>query len=527
MNLALPFAHALVAKQDLPLPAWLFAWAASIVLVVSFFALSAAWRKPQFEDERWRPSAAWLTTVLRSWPIQVLCGGLAVLLLCVGIWSGIHGTEAPDRNFAITFYFVTVWIGFAFVSALFGDVFPAFNPWRAIARVAGGAYGLLARRRPRHLAYPEKLGRWPAAVGLLAFVWLEVVYGSSGGVAVGLEPHAAGVAACVYSGYTLAMMALFGTEKWCARGEIFSVYFGMFSQLAPFGVRDGRIGRRRPLAAAAHWATGVPGSTAVVIASIASTSFDGAEDGAYKAGLESVGRWIEGAGVGPLATIRITDSIFMAGTVLAVGGVYLLGVRGMRSVPGAPAFRELHPRLRPHPDPDRPRLPGRPLLQPLRLPGAGPVHLPTVRPAGDLDHRPLRHRRIRHRLQRADPQRHLVRPGRGAPRRPRPRSDPGPRSGAGLLARLPPRLTLPVLDARGDGRLHLLRPLPALGGRDVMRDAATTALMTLPLAHIGHWLWAFYVMPVLIVIGGIIRSTRAEKKREREEEAKRRPAGRR
>jgi hypothetical protein len=341
MSVTLPFAHALVAKQDLPIPAWLFAWAASIVLVVSFFALSAAWRKPQFEEERWRPSAAWLSTVLRSLPIQVLCGGLSVFLLGVGIYSGIHGTEAPDRNFAITFFFVTAWIGFPFLSVLFGDVFRAFNPWRAISRVAGGAYALIARRKPRHLAYPERLGRWPATVGLLAFVWLEVVYGSSGGVAVGLEPHAAGVAACVYTGYTLAMMALVGTEVWCARGEIFSVYFGMFSTLAPFAVRDGRIGRRRPLAAATHWATSVPGSTAVVIASIASTSFDGAEDGAYKSGLEHVGHWIEGIGFGPLATIRITDSIFMAATVAAVAGVYLLGVKGMRSVPGAPSFREL------------------------------------------------------------------------------------------------------------------------------------------------------------------------------------------
>lgn len=41
-----------------------------------------------------------------------------------------------------------------------------------------------------------------------------------------------------------------------------------------------------------------------------------------------------------------------------------------------------------------------------------------------------------------------------------------------------------------------------------------------PLAHIGHWLWVFYALPVLIVIGGIIRSTRAEKKREREAETK-------
>jgi hypothetical protein len=339
--LHLPEAHALVAKQDLPLPAWLFAWAASIVLVVSFFALSAAWRKPQFEEERWRPSAAWLTSVLRSWPIQVLCGGLAVFLLGVGIYSGIHGTEAPDRNFAITFFFVTAWIGFPFVSALVGNVFPAFNPWRAIARLGGGAYGLLGRRPMPHLAYPERLGRWPAAAGLLGFVWLEVVYGSSGGVAVGLEPHAAGVAACVYTGYTLAMMALFGCETWCARGEIFSVYFGMFSQLAPFGVKDGRIGRRRPLAAATHWATSVPGSIAVVVASIATTSFDGAEDGAYKSALEHVEKWITEAGVGPLATIRIADTIFMALTVAGVAIVYLLGVKGMRSVPGAPPFKEL------------------------------------------------------------------------------------------------------------------------------------------------------------------------------------------
>ena len=297
--LNLPEAHALVAKQDLPIPAWLFAWAASIVLVVSFFALSAAWRKPQFEEERWRPSAAWLTTVLRSWPIQVLCGGLAVFLLGVGIYAGIHGTEAPDRNYAITFFFVTAWIGFPFVSALFGNVFPTFNPWRAIApRRRRRLSRLVAGRRIAHLAYPERLGRWPAAVGLLGFVWLEVVYGSSGGVAVGLEPHAAGVAACVYTGYTLAMMALFGREEWCARGEIFSVYFGMFSQLAPFGVKDGRIGRRRALAAATHWATSVPGSTAVVIASIATTSFDGAEDGAYKPALEHVEKWITDAGVG-------------------------------------------------------------------------------------------------------------------------------------------------------------------------------------------------------------------------------------
>jgi len=45
----------------------------------------------------------------------------------------------------------------------------------------------------------------------------------------------------------------------------------------------------------------------------------------------------------------------------------------------------------------------------------------------------------------------------------------------------------------------------------------TLASIVIPSAHLGHWLWVFYVIPVLIVVGGIIRSTRAEKKREREE----------
>jgi hypothetical protein len=47
--------------------------------------------------------------------------------------------------------------------------------------------------------------------------------------------------------------------------------------------------------------------------------------------------------------------------------------------------------------------------------------------------------------------------------------------------------------------------------------AMAAHIVALPLAHIGHWLWVFYLIPVLIVVGGIIRSTRAEKRREAKE----------
>lgn len=340
MSLVLPVAHALVARKDLPIPAWLFAWGASIVLIVSFVALSVAWRKPRFEDDRWRPLDARLSRALLGLPAQVLCGAIGVFLLGFAIYAGLHGTEAPDRNFALTFLFVTCWLGFPLFSVLLGDVFRPFNPWRAIGRVVGAGFTAIAAQRPTHLPYPRRLGRWPAAIGLLAFVWLEVVYGVNGGVAVGLSPRSAGLGALVYSLYTLAMMAAFGVEEWCRKGEVFSVYFGMLSQLGAFGVEDGRLGRRLPLSAATHWAT-IPGSAAVVIASIASTSFDGAQEGAFKGGIVQVFEWLVEAGLSRSSALRLSDTIFMLLCFGGVGLVYLIGVRGMASVRGAPPLDKL------------------------------------------------------------------------------------------------------------------------------------------------------------------------------------------
>jgi hypothetical protein len=337
----LPLAHALIARQDLPVPAWLFAWGASIVLIVSFFALSVGWRRPRFEEDSWRPLGAGVSRVLLGAPAQVLCGLIAVFLLGVGIYAGLRGTEAPDRNFALTFFDVTVWLGFPLFSVFLGNVFRPFNPWRAVGRAGGGAFRAVAGQRAAHLTYPRRLGRWPAAVGLVAVVWLEIIYGSSGGVAVGLSPHAAAVAVISYSVYTLAMMAVFGTEEWCERGEIFSVYFGMFSQLGVFEAREKTLGVRRPLEAATRWAGAIPGSAAVVIASIGSTSFDGAQEGALKQPILDTFNWLGDRGIDLTWSLRIADTLFLVVCLIGVALVYLLAIQGMRTVPGAPPVSTL------------------------------------------------------------------------------------------------------------------------------------------------------------------------------------------
>lgn len=54
--------------------------------------------------------------------------------------------------------------------------------------------------------YPARLGHWPAAAGLLAFSWIELASGW------GAHPALLVTAAVVYSGVTLAAVAVYGVE---------------------------------------------------------------------------------------------------------------------------------------------------------------------------------------------------------------------------------------------------------------------------------------------------------------------------
>ena len=140
-------AHGLVGRADLPIPAWLFGWAAAVVLIVSFAALATLWQTPRLEgDERFRPLPDGLSFALVNPATEVFAGLVGVALLGVTIWAGLAGVQSPQANFAPTFIYVIFWVGLVLLSILFGDVFRAFNPWRAIARAAG--CGRVARVRP-------------------------------------------------------------------------------------------------------------------------------------------------------------------------------------------------------------------------------------------------------------------------------------------------------------------------------------------------------------------------------------------
>ena len=300
-----PLAHGLVQRANLPIPEWLFAWAAGVVLLVSFAALAVLWPEPKLENDRSRPVLGAAGRALVGRPAQALCGAIGFALLAAVVWAGLAGDQVPTGNFAPTFVYVIFWVGLVVASILFGDVFRAFNPWAAPARLLLGERA----RRP----YPERLGRWPAAAGLLAFTWLELAHGA------GEEPRNVAVAAVVYSVLTWAAMAVYGVRPWLDRGEAFSVYFNLFSRVAPLAARDGQLHLRRPLAALTRLEH-LPGTVALLAVMIGTVTFDGFSEGPI---------WTDVAaelekGLGE----RLTATAGLVAAVLVIGGFYRLAAGG-------------------------------------------------------------------------------------------------------------------------------------------------------------------------------------------------------
>lgn len=311
-------------RADLPISKQLFVYSAALVLILSFAALAVLWPRPRLERAPFRALPRALSRILLSRALAILCGAIGIFLLGVTVWSGLRGTQASSANFAPTFVFVIFWLGFVPASLLFGDIFRAFNPWRAIGRAVAWVAQTAARGPlPAPLAYPERLGRWPAAAGILAFAVAELaVWGEAP------PPDGVAIATLVYSALTFVGMTLFGVEAWCARGEAFGVYFNLFSRIAAFGRRGDGLGLRPPLSGLAELRP-LPGTVELLAVMIGSVSFDGFSEAPLWTGVApDLAAALESIGLSPERALQSSFAIGLLAAILLVYGFYRLGIAG-------------------------------------------------------------------------------------------------------------------------------------------------------------------------------------------------------
>ena len=327
--------HGLVARNDLPIPEWLFGWGAAIVLVVSFVLLAALWREPKLDERHERALFR-----IPGW-LDPVCGAIGIVAFGFLVYAGFAGSQTPTSNVLPTTVYVLFWVCLVPVSALFGDVFRAFNPWRAVGRGVGYAARRLSSDVPEPLAYPERLGRWPAMVGLLAFGWVELV------ATDGDDPSVLAALALAYATFQFVGMALYGVQTWNERADAFGVYFGMFARLAPIGVRDGTLVVRRPLSGVGDVGP-IRGTIAFLCAAIGITAFDGGSEGSLWTSIApDIQAFFRDLGAGPQLSLELAFTVGLVATVLLVLGVYHAGVLGMRSVERGHSVRELARRFAP------------------------------------------------------------------------------------------------------------------------------------------------------------------------------------
>ena len=259
--------HGLGGAKDLPIPLGLAVAGGIASLVISFCVLALAWRTPRYQQPGGRPAPRWLAGLVDDHRFQWTVRILGLLFFAYLTWALIWGPDLTNNPALGTFY-VLVWVGMVPASLLFGRIARAVSPVRTLnlllAKVTGGdpAVGVFT--------YPVRLGYWPAALGLLAFVWQELVNPQSaylGSVRIWLA---------AYLAVMLVGAAVFGDE-WFERADPFEVYSNLLAKLSIWGRTDGRLVVRSPLA---NLGTTIPrpGLVAVVAVLFGSTGFDSYQD---------------------------------------------------------------------------------------------------------------------------------------------------------------------------------------------------------------------------------------------------------
>lgn len=224
--------HALNVTYQSRLPLIVYLAGAGIAVGLSFaFLLIADVRADPPVAGPGRVPPRWLRAVLRA------------IGLIGWLWIVAQGIAGGNGAGDVTTLFLWVygWVGLAMVSAFAGPAWHWIDPFTTIHDLGAALLRRLGVGGWDVAEYPAGLGKWPAVVGLVFFVWLELVGNGAG-------PRSLFITLVGYTAFTLAMMAQFGRDEWRANGESFSVWFGLLGRLAPYGFvgdpADDRVARR-------------------------------------------------------------------------------------------------------------------------------------------------------------------------------------------------------------------------------------------------------------------------------------------
>ena len=217
-------AHGLGGSGDLPVPYMYAMVGAAWALTFTFALIAFAWRRPRFDPDKPAHPLPKLTALVDARATRWTAAGLALAFTVWVVLAGLLGPQTQDNAMLGTFY-VLLWVGLVAVSVLFGPVWRLISPVRTVYLLLWRA--VPQRLRRARLSYPEGWGYRPAAVGLFAFVWMELA-----------SPNSASLPwvrtwLLIYAVVLLGGAWLCG-QRWLSRADPFGAYSMAVSRLSPF-----------------------------------------------------------------------------------------------------------------------------------------------------------------------------------------------------------------------------------------------------------------------------------------------------
>ena len=228
-------AHAFGQRYDLPLPLSLFLWGAGAAVAVSFAVVALSVRDKSLAYPRLDFITGAVGRLVSHPALLLLLRLIAVAVFILVIVAGFIGIQNQFKNIAPTLVWVLWWIGFAYLSALLGDLWRLVNPIATLFRWGEALVPGLGGERP----WPSRLGVWPAAGFFFLFAWTEIVWLG------GETPRTLSLLVLTYAVIAWAGMLVWGRETWLAHGEAFQQVFGLLARFAPFAHRREETGRGR------------------------------------------------------------------------------------------------------------------------------------------------------------------------------------------------------------------------------------------------------------------------------------------
>lgn len=202
-------AHGVGQVYTLPIPLKYYLGSAGLAVALSFFIFALINKKPQIHAER-EFAKGWLPGTLH------VLRALALIILILGIFGGLLGTNSASRNIVPIFFWIVFILGFSILSIIVSNIWDKLNPWKTLTELFGIKPG------------GRRISGWAGVILVFVLYWFELSSGWS------FFPSAIAI---FLFGYVLVnLIGAYFFTNWFEDAELFSVLFSFIGRLAYFKI---------------------------------------------------------------------------------------------------------------------------------------------------------------------------------------------------------------------------------------------------------------------------------------------------